>query len=659
MPNAYINIFKHHFIRRSLFVIHARFSQKAIVNKAFFKLFSSEVDNEKVFLEQFERQSRYNFFFNSVNRKEFFLQLLTRNHSESEIVIQAERLLRGNISALGSEHQFEAEWDWHLDFKTKQSFDASSFYTEIPTSSGSGSDIKLAWELSRFNFVWTLGKAYWTTNRAAYKEKFVDLVSDWQKKNPFCYGVNWLNAMEVGIRASNLIAGFYFFCDGESDAPFWTSLLKLLYQHGIYIENNLEYTRRSGNHLVADALGLLVIGVFFKQTKKGARWINEAKKILEEEIFEQTFHDGVDYEMSLAYHRFVTEMFLIAMLLLEKNKLPFEKGFKNRLEKMLDFIFHYSKPDGRAPLIGDADDGRFFNFNEEADFNHHLDLLAAASVAFNRPDYKSFSSNFSETALWLLGVEGFERFQRLPQLELKRESKLFRNSGFAVMQSKEAHIVIDCGELGKRGWGGHGHNDTFSFELFVNGATFITDSGTYCYTSDKVLRNRFRSVRAHNTVMIDETELAEFAGDFKVKKDLTRPRISNWESNEKEDALEAEHFAYRALPEPVSHKRRFHFFKQERKLIVGDFLSAIGEHKAEWNLHFAPEIELEQIGSNRIVAAHENGAKMVIDFDASGKDIIISDDLISKRYGRSEKAKTLRVRQTFRRELDFQMTFSF
>lgn len=655
----YFNIAKRYFLTGPAFALWARFFRKPFSDAAFFKLFPFEAKTAEEFLSFFARQSRYDFFFNPSNRKEFFLQLLSRHHSPQDVIMQAEAILNGKITLFGASHRFENGWNWHLDLKAKRELDSRSFFFQLSLPSGTGEDVKFPWELSRFHFAWTLGKAYWLANRRDYKEKFIALVSDWQAKNPYCYGINWRNAMEVGIRAANLVAGFYFFCDGESDAPFWISTLKLLYEHGLYIEHNLEYTRRSGNHLIANALGLLTLGVFFKQTKRGQRWIKTAKKILEAEIFAQTFHDGVDYEMSLAYHRFVAEMFFIALVLMEKQKTPFEAGYKARLQKMLDFVFFYLKPDGNAPLVGDSDDGRFFNVNPETDPNNHLDLLSAASVVFNRPDYKAFSRHYSELALWLLGVEGFERFQRMPSQELRRESKLFRNSGFAVMQNEKAHVFIDAGELGKRGWGGHGHNDTFSFELFANGATFLTDSGTMSYLPDKTLRNRFRSVRAHNAVMIDERELAEFSGYFKVRKDLTRPRISRWETSAEEDVLEAEHFAYRALPDPVAHKRRFHFKKRDNLFIVTDFLSANGEHKAEWNFHFAPDVRIEQIGSRKLIATSENGASLALEFDADGKDVIISDDLVSRRYGESEKAKTLRLRQVFRRDLRFEIRFSF
>jgi hypothetical protein len=56
----------------------------------------------------------------------------------------------------------------------------------------------------------------------------------------------------------------------------------------------------------------------------------------------------------------------------------------------------------------------------------------------------------------------------------------FDAGGFFVMRgSARTHVFIDCGEVGMRGRGGHGHNDVLSFELMLDGLNVITDSGAY------------------------------------------------------------------------------------------------------------------------------------------------------------------------------------
>lgn len=657
MLSVYRNIFTHYLLRRNWFLLKERLAPERYADPVFFSLFPDAPTAYEAFLEYFSRRAQYSFFFNSANRKAFFLQLLARLHPQPDLIMQAENIMRGKIALLGAAHQFERKWNWHLDWKTGRAFDATSFYADIALTPN-GADIKLPWELSRFNFVWTLGKAYWTTNRAAYKEKFLELVADWQKKNPFCYGVNWLNAMEVALRAANWIAGFYFFCDGKSDAAFWIDYLKWLFQHGVYIEHNLEYTRRSGNHLIADAVGLLTLGFFFKQTERGQAWIASAKKILEEEILAQTYGDGMDYEMSLAYHAFVSEMLLAAFILARLNKAPFSEAFKARLEKMFEVILHCAKPNGALPLIGDNDDGKLFWFNSESDCNDARASLATASVVFQRGDFKAAATQFSEHALWLLGIEGWETFQRIPTRAEPLASRLFAESQFAALRSEKMHIVIDAGELGKRGWGGHGHNDTFSFELFFAGATFIADSGTYCYTSDKIRRNQFRSVRAHNTIMIDGIELAEFASDFRVKRDRTNPKILNWHSSPERDELLVEHRAYAFLAEPITHRRCFALNKTKDALEIVDTLFGKGRHRAELYLHFAPEIQVSEKNSEQFMLQHlESGARLLLRIEGVAHAQIELCE-ISPRYGVLQPSLRLKAETEFLNETRIQTTIS-
>ncbi|MFN3637731.1 MAG: alginate lyase family protein [Chloroherpetonaceae bacterium] len=661
MSNAYLNIFKHHIFRRHLFGLRQRFFPKPISDAEFFKQFPFETTTAETFLPLFARQVRYNFFFNLANRKEFFLQLLTRLHSHTDIVMDAEAILNNKIELFGITHRFSDDWNWHLDLNTQQTFNKNSFYTTISLPAN-GQDVKFAWDLSRFHFTWTLGKAYWTTNRRDYKEKFLTLALDWIKQNPFCYGVNWMSPMDVAIRAANWIAGFYFFNDDkptETETTAWITILKSLWQHGIYLEHNLEYTRRSGNHLLADAVGLLMLGVFFKASEHGRMWLELGKNILEEEILSQTYPDGVNYEMSVAYHRMVTEFFLTAFVLMNINKQPFSLAYRDRLVRMLHYLAHYTKPDGTAPLLGDSDDGRLFWFRNDEDFNNHTSVLSIAQTLFDFP-FTSLDIDFSEQALWLLGTDGWELFQRKKRLAptTSLTSTLFPDSQIAIMRQSDTHIFIDAGELGKKGWGGHGNNDTLSFELYANSVNWLTDRGTFTYTANKDLRNELRSTRSHNTVMIDGVELADFANAFKVKDDFTNPKILKWETSSERDVLIVEHSAYARLSKPVKHQREFFFDKQRSELLLTDTLTGQGEHTAEFFFHFAPDIVLAQNG-NIITATHVSSAQLVLTFSAKHKEIAIQPSWIAPRYHRRVETQMLAVRIAFQDALVASVRFSW
>ncbi|KER11125.1 MAG: hypothetical protein HY22_00145 [[Candidatus Thermochlorobacteriaceae] bacterium GBChlB] len=654
MLDTYSNILKYHLIKKNTFALRERLFGSRLSNDLFFKKFSFVKANANVeeFFTAFLRQTKHSFFFNSSNRKDFFLQTLTHLHSPQEIVRQAEAILRREFSFFGTTHRFPENIHWHLDFKSGKSFDSKSFYTDVRFPNH-GSDVKTVWELSRCGWAWQLGKAYWLTNRRAYKDAFFDLIDSWSAENPCFYGTNWTCAMEVALRAANWLAGFYFFSNEHDEPNKWIAFLKMLFQHGRYIESNLEYTRRSGNHLISDAVGLFMLGCFFKHTPEGAAWLSLSKNILEEEILLQTYADGANYEMSLAYHRFVTELFLSAYQLGGLNRISFSAEFKARLEKSCEFMMHYIKPNGDAPLIGDSDDGRLFWFNLDDDFNNHTSVLSLAAVAFQRADFKAAARHFSEQALWLCGIDGWETFQKLGKRTDAPSSTLFRHSQFAILRSEKFHCFIDGGELGKRGWGGHGHNDTLSFELFAVDASFIVDSGTFCYTSHPARRREFRSMTAHNSVMIDGMEIAEFSDAFKVKTDKTSPNILKWISTTQRDELTVAHRAYQQLAQPIMHERTFILDKATHQLTISDRLYGMGTHSAEFFLHFAPLVTAERLGQSKLLLRHgESATKLLLEHDNADNAELLSYEF-APRYGVLLPAVFLRLKKSFTTELRF------
>src|SRR5207245_522722 len=92
-------------------------------------------------------------------------------------------------------------------------------------------------------------------------------------------------------------------------------LLASLYQHGLFIADNLERSDVNGNHYLSDAVGLVAVGVLFRGTTTGQKWLGAGRTILVDELPRQVYVDGVDHEMSVPYHRLVTELFLVGFLL--------------------------------------------------------------------------------------------------------------------------------------------------------------------------------------------------------------------------------------------------------------------------------------------------------------------------------------------------------
>src|SRR6185312_10913620 len=176
----------------------------------------------------------------------------------------------------------------------------------------------------------------------------------------------------------------------------------------------------------------------------------------------------VDFEQSTAYHRLVLEGFATAYLLLEKHGERVPREAWSRLERMCDYVDAYTKPNGLAPLVGDADDGRIQILGTQAIGDHRY-LLSNAAVIYGRADFKARSGAFADESFWTLGPEGLSRFAALERTPASTASVAFPDAGFFVLRNPSSHVFIDCGDVGMRGRGGHGHNDILSVEVFLNG----------------------------------------------------------------------------------------------------------------------------------------------------------------------------------------------
>ena len=575
------------------------------------------------------------------------------------VVEEADRISRHEFDLLGSgQRSWGKPIDWQVDPKSAYRW-PRKFYTELlpVTDLANDADVKLPWELSRMQHLPTLGQAYRLTGKEYYARELVAQITHWLDDNPCLVGVNWTCAMEVSIRIVNIVWGLAF-VEGTSfvTAEFKRRVLLSIWQHGQYLVRHLEYSIRpdgnisNHNHYLSDIVGLVYLGLLFPEFKAAETWRRIGVKGLVEEVERQVHADGVDYESSISYHRLVVELFTSAALLCRLNSVELPQRFWQRLEKMYVFSLYATRPDGKAPQIGDADDGRLHILSEYGrwDRTDHRYLLSIGAALFSRPDMKAVAGTFSEEAYWLLGSEGARRFDALENSAPALASKAFQDAGFYVMRSARNYVIACCNPVGTAGTGNHKHNDLLSFELFIGGRAFIVDPGTYVYTADPKWRNRFRSTAFHNTVVIDGQEQNRFKQNtvFSLVAEA-KPIIHGWCSTGERDWLDAEHTGYRRLPRPVSHRRIFCFDKRANTLEVTDILHGAGEHTAEWYFHYDHGLEIER-KSDSLVLAHSGEVTLeMIITSRNPLTISIQEGWVSRRYGEKLPAKILKLQSTF------------
>ena len=294
--------------------------------------------------------------------------------------------------------------DWYLDFKSGYRWREDTWYKDVRYGNKLGVDVKVPWELARMQHLPQLAPAY--------VQEFRNQILDFIACNPPRFGVNWACTMDVGIRVANWLAAYDLFSayGAEFDREFLEVFRRSVYEHGLHIVNNLEWSDDlRSNHYLSDIAGLLFVAAYLSGTPETDAWLAFAVQELINEVESQFYSDGGNFEASTSYHRLSAEMVTYATALvlgLPENKtnalldydhtlikvkpglrksllpfynLPIKENSKlqtpdsrltspfpvwhfERLEKMAEFTIHITKPNNHIPQIGDNDSGRFFKF---------------------------------------------------------------------------------------------------------------------------------------------------------------------------------------------------------------------------------------------------------------------------------------------------------
>ena len=460
------------------------------------------------------------------------------------------------------EKSFGREIQWRSDPLSNYLWPLD-YHRDITLIRGDGSDVRVLWELNRLGHFVTLARAYALTKDERYSAEFFSQLHSWDQQNPYGRGPNWTCAMEVALRAMNLLAAFEIFRKSPQLNPDSVKRLEWLFQlHGDYIRHNLEFSYiATSNHYLSDVAGLLWLGLILPDYCDAESWRDFGLRQTLREMEKQVLPDGADFESSTGYHRFVLELFLYSFLLCRANGEEIEEKYWSSLHRMLIYLRCYLRPDGCAPLIGDTDSGQVLPIRRRR-ADDHAYLLALGAVVFNDPGLKLSGMEPPEELFWILGEEGVKTFQEMNASTAYEASKAFPHAGSYVMRDCDLYLCFNASDAGIHGRGSHGHNDALSIEISAGGRAFIVDPGTYVYSADLQQRHEFRSTAFHSTVVIDGKEQNTTNRDTPfVIGNEAKPRVLEWKTSDDLDKLVAEHYGY----SPLVHRRSITFNKRERR----------------------------------------------------------------------------------------------
>jgi hypothetical protein len=521
--------------------------------------------------------------------------------------------------------------DWGLDY-----------HADVVVYSDDKADIRVLWELNRFGHAVTLACAYAVTEDEQYSETFFSQVEEWMRQNPYGRGANWNCAMETALRAINLLAAFEIFRGSRAcSEQRLAMMLQLFNQHGRFTLDNNEFSYlATSNHYLSDVVGLFWIGTFLPELEQAVEWREFGLAEILREIDKQILPDGADFEASTGYHNFVAQMLLFTFLLAKKNGIDIPDGYWQKLRSMLDYIHGIIRPDGRTPLIGDADGSQIVPIVKR-DSDDAAYLLALAAVVFDEPKFKEFAELTSEM-LWLLGEEAVGKFNSLV-VTWTTGSLAFPDAGAHVMRDGDLYLHLNANDTGVNGRGSHAHNDALSIEISAFGRAVIVDPGSYVYNLDREARHRFRSTAYHSTVMIDGEEQNTTLADLPfILGNEAGPKGLEWRPADERDVFVAEHFGYTRLPRPMVHRRTIEFDKIDKYWLIKDELAGDGEHEFVFSFHIAPGLVVEHIKGPTLKINDGEGPSLIIraiGIEAPAETIAAC---VSRNYGDSEDSSILR-----------------
>lgn len=229
--------------------------------------------------------------------------------------------------------------DWQLDWRSGYRWSASRPSVTLPIPADRGADIKVPWELSRLQHLPQLalcailardGRSGFDP-AARYVTKIADQLADFIATNPPRFGVNWIGAMDVSIRAANIALTLALLAGaGLVLSPAIASVAaNTLEDHAAFVVEHLEYSETGrSNHYLADIGGVLWSSWALTGPAADARLIFAVAEILKE-ADHQFLPDGGNYEGSTSYHRLSAETVLFALAVIRS----FDRTALERLER--------------------------------------------------------------------------------------------------------------------------------------------------------------------------------------------------------------------------------------------------------------------------------------------------------------------------------------
>lgn len=398
---------------------------------------------------------------------------------------------------------------WRLDPVSGANWpgtERSAFDTDFRFDTAKG-DFKYVAEANRLHFLVAPAINARRTLDAELAANIIGSLHSWMDANLPGRGINWYSGIELGYRLASLSC-IVAALDPWVDATTAERLGAFVNFHATWLARFPSLYSSANNHLVAEAMGLVLAARMLPGHADASAWLASGKMHLEDRALALFHEDGIGREQSPAYSAFTLEMLLVGFGALGQDSLGPE--IRDRLAKAAEALCAFLDKEGNTPSIGDDDQSRVLLAFGSEEPRYTASIAAAVAGAVDRPDLSPPIRDphwrdvvFASPANGKTPAEG---------------TVTFPHGGYSVRRGaiagRTVHMVFDHGPLGFGALAAHGHADALAIWLSLDGLPVIVDAGTYLYNGEGANRGRFRVSAVHNTLTIDGVSQSEPSGAF-------------------------------------------------------------------------------------------------------------------------------------------------
>src|SRR5437868_4724735 len=393
--------------------------------------------------------------------------------------------------------------------------------------------VKWDWEPSRFDWIYTLVRAWRVSDDDRYLDYAVSMVKQWRDANPPNRGIHWNNGQECAIRLFAVV----FLAGMRGDPALWEIVIALAER----IEVSLAYSRaQRNNHLLAEAIALYVAGSSVPAYPRADAWKREGRRLAIAGILDQFAPDGSYILHSTNYAR---EALRDAFIFLYRaGDVPQE--VKERVAAGARFLYELQDETGRVPNYGHNDGSNYMSLSTAA-YDDFRPIVQTISMMTSGTTPYEAGPQDEETA-WFF----FDEPRRVPR-ERQREFAA-NDGGYYVMRQPSTWGMLRCHSFRTR----PSHSDMLHFDFWHNRVNVLCDCGTFQYGDHLELE----SVRAHNTVAINDTDPMTKVRPF-LWSDWTKAKLLQFERGK----WSGEHYGYARVG--ITHRRTVHAAGDDWRII--------------------------------------------------------------------------------------------